>query len=1695
MAKLRFDLDDELSFYNFESVSFEKTRNSPIVPVLRGKGASFAADNFTFNDYFELKFIIKKDYCYKLSTTDGSSKLILDKNSLCELEKIYKIYSLFRTKSLVFLENNDLFKKLFPGNEIYKIKDIKSIFRTKIDGYLQDYAKSNTNGSKEEALTNLKTGVEGIISFFKSYNAEFKTLEEMNSFFGLALKLENNEFQKTDISTLNLCGYSGATKLNLFNELSKIKAKLNLVNDKNGAGSPFVVMMNKFQISSIPSSADGYEVTMGLHYFPSLFKTLAIDEYKKAKEADTDSVNFYKKITNVVKEYFSKPLDLELHVYDINKSVLDNVYSTEIDKQQTNASIAYNFNSSTFDLNFNSQDIAQFELITYFNIAEVPIQGKSKPLKQNLGVANTTLSLRFLAKDTDQDSSFTKNFNDLQYITELEQRNIRINADFAFLNALDMKAVDLSDFHYSNDTESDGMICSVIFNCSGYGYSPSKDSETLALHSLNKKIPEDVAYSRLFKQFLESAYLDVFLKTFGDSNNPKREEAVKKIAGFENIILDEGADGPFQFKRLLESYYPLVKDKDERLQDFYDFGTVYSAIYSLYAQNTAQKTINTEKKAAAKIVNNKLSSEQKKIMSENDKIKEIKKDLLSFAKHYDKSYFHDEKQLAFKFSSGGFVLYLGFRFKSMAEETNKFPEKFAGSFFKYVDRKVQEVADKHAVAKIKGYVFMIDEINKARKAPLFDYEGFLKNYFYLPSGALKIYDDVLGKVYTNGGYDGSYYNELYSALIFYIYHACEDRDAKYDLAFFKTKHDFLTDKFGKDKAQKMIDILGVFCSNLNYNTSSSGYGTLNFEGKIPSNNFYSLIAGMSDVLYKENIKKSNELSKTVANNAEPSETPATDTSIDALTEEQSQTVYDMFLNIVNSMFPTMVNEETLIAGDDTDIIRNEFMKVVYLDYLVNFPYILKKIKDGTNYAHMMYIALGEFTARLNSDVLLSKAEKVFLENNVREDFFAKTSFTNLKNSFINIRQQINNELKPMISQLKKPPKDAGKDATYETKSSFVGNTMDSIRFMQLIKLALDNYDINPKYNPTMPFLFNCNIAVDKNKKKAFAEFLDNIGVGKIADIIPSIVDYIYGEVKTVGVTRDEFKKLYTSYIKDSQFALAFFAPLAVPYSFSASFLGGLALEAAKTFVAPFEKTYSMISHYEGNGSDTKTKKNDAKLKLKNFLAKTQRVFEFENGPVNPKTGFTPADLSIISLFDSLTNRFVLNNFNLKDVTSYCGVIHKSETSSPMNTFFKTISFVGSDKYLSDVLAGLDNVNKTLTSSFQNLENSIGSNNSSEFAKDFYGFKNLDNLYSASFCSNEHRFYDKSATEVTDSALVGTRIAMNANSGIIKSNLNNLLMHDLVYTVPTYTIFIIKNGKNLVNVNSMFEVQRIEDFYGVDKVTELSIQFSEETRVKSCFFNLIDDSTEFSNFGFETESMISKSVAEGKMTPNKQTIEIGDSICVFLGHNLEQKCVFNGVVHSVSEGKLKQICCLNYAYELSLKPFSIYRSEGEVGSGIFESIRNIFKRKLKAVKSTLGNSKKTLINPNDHIIPNKLMCKIEENSALAALSLTAPSDDDECSAYSLIFEGLANSHETLKHFRSIDDLKDKINFSDSANKINFSGIFSKASTSGQFPSNLLKNINNVDRDLNHYGVEIVGDFSQQIQDASTFIDNANKNNVE
>ena len=577
MAVIEFDLDEALSFFNFNLLSFEKTRNAPIVPILRGKGVSFAAENFTYNDYFELKFIIKKDLRYTINKFD---QLTLDQKSpektetLSELEKIYKIYSLYRTKSLVFIKNKDLFNKLFPGIRKLKLQELKNVFINELNLLKKRCSEANNLQDTALAKDALEKKLDQALDFFLNYAGEFKDYEEAKKLFGRSYKYTNN---KTEL----IEGDYYLTEA-MFDKVKNAKKKVEDLVKGSQENPPFLTMLNKFSIASVPDTADGFEVTLGLHYFDSIFSDVIIENYKKerkqkekdkdGKETDNAQQKFYDDITKTIREIFAKDKnELTLQVFNIDRTSFEGEFAPEERRKTTGDKLYLDYNSAKTNIKFDYSQIAQFEIISYFQIAEVPIQGKSKPLKQNLGVANTTLSLRLIDKDTGADG-LSKMMNEIQYLSELEQRKLRSNLKFPFLNALDMIGAELSDFHYSSDLESDGSISTIIFNCHGYEFKPDLQTQTLATQNINVPLTKDVIYYNLFNRYLRDvSYTSVSTIATAQERNK----------GWNELVLDSGNGDVYTMFDLAESY-AVGSDKlgDEKtINDVFKAPEIFSDLY------------------------------------------------------------------------------------------------------------------------------------------------------------------------------------------------------------------------------------------------------------------------------------------------------------------------------------------------------------------------------------------------------------------------------------------------------------------------------------------------------------------------------------------------------------------------------------------------------------------------------------------------------------------------------------------------------------------------------------------------------------------------------------------------------------------------------------------------------------------------------------------------------------------------------------------------------------------------------------------------------------------------------------------------------------------------------------------------------------------------------------------------------------
>ena len=1705
MAVIEFDLDEALSFFNFNFLSFEKTRNAPIVPILRGKGVSFAAENFTYNDYFELKFIIKKDLRYTINKFD---QLTLDQKSpektetLSELEKIYKIYSLYRTKSLVFIKNKDLFNKLFPGIRKLKLQELKNVFINELSLLKKRCSEANNLQDTTLAKQALEKKLDQALEFFLNYAGEFKDYEEAKEYFGRSYKYTNN---KTEL----IEGDYYLTEA-MFDKVKNAKKKVEDLVKGSQENPPFLTMLNKFSIASVPDTADGFEVTLGLHYFDSIFSDVIIENYKKerkrkengkdGKETDNAQQKFYDDITKTIREIFAKDKnELTLQVFNIDRTSFEGEFAPEERKKATGDEFYLDYNSAQTNIKFDYSQIAQFEIISYFQIAEVPIQGKSKPLKQNLGVANTTLSLRLIDKDTGADG-LSKMMNEIQYLSELEQRKLRSNLKFPFLNALDMIGAELSDFHYSSDLESDGSISTIIFNCHGYEFKPDLQTQTLATQNINVPLTKDVIYYNLFNRYLRDvSYTSV-------STIATTQERNK---GWNELVLDSGNGDVYTMFDLAESY-AVGSDKlgnEKTINDVFKAPEIFSDLYRfsdlfIEAKKITDfnvKNINfsqlsdyakyggevLEKLVEAKNSTLKYDNEIKKIEKEisilNAEIKKNQKEanLLQSGKNDQQTYFYKCIDNAV---NGNYIsntkLNVPFKYRdsvtdniyiSMLEEAFKpfynfifLEKKKDKSTFSEIKKILLFFAnDKFPIGKNSVAVlilgFLREHILSNEKAKSFKDQNFF-NYVFKKQKLDDLKNDFVDTFKNSTGKnikDEALFGRVFKSL---GTHKLES--VIFDIKFFREDSLSIT--------TFEVRIFSFFLSLLSsIDSFNSGSPRPDLKiSKIVNSDKISELVKKNEELSKK-IKKAQENKSTLLKKIEEvqkSESNLGNSNDVKEKEKIDSRWYENYLYFANSLFPTMLVEDEYANGNDEDILRNEFLKILMVKYFLSFNSYFEKIfidgkLDGSSdrvFMQRIIIALNNFKEFANSDDVIDDAISIFEFNAEREEFFNKTGKINLKKRFVEIREALVRDLDLVLNSL---VADLNKNATpYRSELFFtISNIQKLIKIHTLFSFST--------YNSAPAFFLSY--------KK------DSIVVSSFTELFLALFPNPYKrdtkesdnfEKNTNAVLfNDAFNSKIGNFDNASTIVLAFMAPAAIRFSFSSNYYGAYANEAAKKFVTPFEGAYAQL----------KNLRNNKEAELEAFFKQIASIF---NGHV-----------SLRDLFKQLITDINLVDLTLKDSNSYCGIKLDPDTDQPLKTLLKSLDFLSRSKNGSDLktqlIAAVDSVNENVKTKFGIYDNEdMTADEVVQFQKDFYGTLNQENLYSSIFHEQEKNFYDTSEASKLAKNNSGFRVSMNGNNSVVKENFTKLFTHDLVDTMPTYSIFVIKNGKSLYSAAGFFEVQRIERFYGVDKISEISIQFSEETRMKTCFFNVIDDSTEYADFKIRTKSVLREEYDQTKLTNKERTLEIGDAICVYLGNVFDQKCVFNGTIHSISEGKYRQITCLNYANELALKSFNILRSEGEVGNGFREALYKFsekfsqffLKAKGKASIKNLAATKKAILNPNDHIIPNEVKCIVDPSNSTAteAVSFVVPSisnkDSDECSPYSLIFEGLAYSYNSMKHFKSLKELQTSLNFSEARSKNSFSGFWGLNERAGVSAStNLLRNINNVDRDLSYYGVEVVG----------------------
>lgn len=481
MSKLIFDLKENgIEFNSFEILTFERNKNSPSASTLRGKGAMFFAENFSYIDKFTLKF--------KIKNTNNNYQT----SELTDLQKLRRLYSKYRIKGLVFLENEELFNKIFAGIIYNSNQDFIKIAIKQLN-------------FKESMLDKL----------------EFDKLEKETKELLFKMNMLNTYEQALQIFP------------NLTNgEFLLLKEKYE--KEYQVQSMPFLTCLHKINFMTIPDSSDGLEVEMTIGIIKDLinYDSLFIESYK---DKEKEFSNFFNEINQKIISIENEKNNLHLKFTDYSKQ---RMFLTE--KQNDLNDTLNKSYLNEHDINLSEEDISQFQFITYNNIAEIPIQGQSSTLKQLIGLGESNLTIKILFKN---DKS--ENFQKLKMINSLlnkDQRQLKGIIDFPFINILDFKSVEFSDFFYSNDSNSDAVFATLILKLNAY------NNHGIEINSFGETIDE--TFSATSKN--RSANIPLVYSSFYNFNKILGQEDLNKV---KEIVIHSEKSEQFKYSDLMECYY------------------------------------------------------------------------------------------------------------------------------------------------------------------------------------------------------------------------------------------------------------------------------------------------------------------------------------------------------------------------------------------------------------------------------------------------------------------------------------------------------------------------------------------------------------------------------------------------------------------------------------------------------------------------------------------------------------------------------------------------------------------------------------------------------------------------------------------------------------------------------------------------------------------------------------------------------------------------------------------------------------------------------------------------------------------------------------------------------------------------------------------------------------------------------------
>lgn len=308
------------------------------------------------------------------------------------------------------------------------------------------------------------------------------------------------------------------------------------------------------------------------------------------------------------------------------------------------------------------------------------------------------------------------------------------------------------------------------------------------------------------------------------------------------------------------------------------------------------------------------------------------------------------------------------------------------------------------------------------------------------------------------------------------------------------------------------------------------------------------------------------------------------------------------------------------------------------------------------------------------------------------------------------------------------------------------------------------------------------------------------------------------------------------------------------------------------------------------------------------------------------------------------------------------------------------------------------------------------------------------------------------------------------------NLQKIFNYEYNKILPDYKITIIQesvtNGvvckRRYVNLN---------EYVGLDKVINISIEFNKETRMKTAVIQLIDSTNLLSTMSQEIVVKsayrdILQNIDKERITYNDEyyspypAIKPGQLIKIEMGYvyEAELNVEFTGVIASVNTGRVTTLICNNFVADLANGDVSVQRYGASEIDDFGDLVRNWKFLKIPTLISDYygdANDKSAAVKANYN--PEFINSNSEKPYADAC---------EKASNFNILAEAIRKQPDNLRHLNNplLDEVKSFGALSDELNykKNIVEKIIQPLYSTQTITSRIYDNVNNVDQDEEIYG---------------------------